>query len=141
MKKLHQNMAFSNYGDSLDQCMALSDSLLVLKQYRNGSIRNEQLTEAVNQCIKHIENSIESADLIVIDTLSKNFSGDGDNNKEIGKFINSIEKLRLKTGAKIGRDKTRQLLDDLAATGSVIVKKKGLNNASIYQLIGGNSVS
>ncbi|TWT64230.1 AAA family ATPase [Rubinisphaera italica] len=218
---------------------------------------------AVNQCIKHIENSISNADLIVIDTLSKNFSGDGDNNKEIGKFINSIEKLRLKTGAHImtvhhtgwsqterergasnlrggidtsilvdsdqqkstlvckkqksgiefddicvkfglqiledylqdgeavtglvgyfdnstdddqfthcvlaafgdevelnqselvdrvkadwlsrtganlGVNKTRKMLDDLSATGSTIVKKKGLNNASIYSLIGGNPV-
>ena len=53
-------MAFSNYGDSLDQCMALSDSLLVLKQYRNGSIRNEQLTEAVSYLQKRFRLDVQA---------------------------------------------------------------------------------
>jgi len=56
---------------------------------------------AVNQCVNHINDSLGGADLIIVDTLSKNFSGDGDNNSEVGKYVNRMEQLRLQTGAHV----------------------------------------
>lgn len=56
---------------------------------------------AVNQCVKHISDKLGGADLIIVDTLSKNFSGDGDNNSEVGKYVNRMEQLRLQTGAHV----------------------------------------
>ena len=56
---------------------------------------------AVNQCVNHITDSLGGADLIIVDTLSKNFSGDGDNNSEVGQYVNRMEQLRLQTGAHV----------------------------------------
>lgn len=41
------------------------------------------------------------ADLIVLDTLTKNFNGDADKNADMGKFLNQMERLREETNAAV----------------------------------------
>ncbi|MCA8993151.1 MAG: AAA family ATPase [Planctomycetaceae bacterium] len=59
-----------------------------------------QKTEAM-RLAKKCKQIFESVDLIVIDTLSKNFAGDGDSNAEINTFINNVELIRRETNAHV----------------------------------------
>jgi len=56
---------------------------------------------AVQSCLDHIDERLGNADLIVVDTLSKNFNGDADKNADMGKFLNQMERLREETGATV----------------------------------------
>ena len=57
--------------------------------------------KSVAQVFDDLGERIQSADLIIIDTLSKNFSGDSDKNADMSKFVNRMEELRRHTGAHV----------------------------------------
>jgi len=56
---------------------------------------------AVNTCLGHLEERLGGADLIVLDTLAKNFNGDADKNADMGRFLNQMERLREETNAAV----------------------------------------
>jgi putative DNA primase/helicase len=56
---------------------------------------------AVQSCLGHIEERLGGADLIVLDTLAKNFNGDADKNADMGRFLNQMERLREETNAAV----------------------------------------
>jgi len=56
---------------------------------------------AVQTCLDHIEERLGGADLIVLDTLAKNFNGDTDKNADMGRFLNQMERLREETKAAV----------------------------------------
>lgn len=56
---------------------------------------------AVQTCLGHIEERLGGADLIVLDTLAKNFNGDADKNADMGRFLNQMERLREETKAAV----------------------------------------
>lgn len=68
--------------------------------YRPNSY-NFSEDSAVELVKEHIKEKIGEVGLIIVDTLSKNFTGDQDNNSEVSAFINKMERLRDETGATI----------------------------------------
>lgn len=56
---------------------------------------------AVQTCLGHIDERLGGADLIVLDTLAKNFNGDADKNADMGRFLNQMERLREETNAAV----------------------------------------
>ncbi len=56
---------------------------------------------SVDAVIAHIQERLGEADMIIVDTLSKNFIGDSDKNESMAMFLSRMEELREKTGATI----------------------------------------
>lgn len=95
-----------------------------------------QEESAVDDCLDDIRSRIQGADLVIVDTLQKNFLGDTDTNVGMAVFMANMEKLRLKTGATVmpihhtgwgntDRERGGRVLRDSADTSILVAKTEG----------------